>query len=190
MRPNGEPLPTTPTLNNAASDTESLGTAFVCSFNGCTARPFGTQALLDSHAVVHSSTRPFHCSVKDCSRSFKRKIDLTKHGWVHNSSGYSCPFCTDKKREFYRPDNLNDSARRHLSSHHPDKGKDDTTLLQVLPWRRGRVQKAVGDPSISSDVLPTQTGPFGLSVWVHRGLRSVGLDPSGFSSPVGLGLTV
>lgn len=37
---------------------------------------------------------------------------------------------------------------------------------------------------------PTQTGSFGLSVWVHRGLRSVGLDPSGFSSPVGLGLTV
>jgi hypothetical protein len=37
---------------------------------------------------------------------------------------------------------------------------------------------------------PTQTGSFSLSVWVRRGLRSVGLGPSGFSSPVGLGLTV
>lgn len=36
---------------------------------------------------------------------------------------------------------------------------------------------------------PTQTGPSGLAVWAHRGLRSVGPKPSGFSSQVGLGLT-
>ncbi|OAQ58770.1 hypothetical protein VFPBJ_11657 [Purpureocillium lilacinum] len=37
---------------------------------------------------------------------------------------------------------------------------------------------------------PTPTGPSGLSGWAHRGLGSVGLKPCGFSSPVGLGLTV
>jgi hypothetical protein len=37
---------------------------------------------------------------------------------------------------------------------------------------------------------PIQTDPFGLSVWVRRGSRSVGLGLSGFSSPVCLGLTV
>lgn len=168
IRSNGAPLPTTPTLDSAASGTESLGLAFICSFHGCTGRAFETQALLDSHAVVRSSTRPFHCTAKDCPRSFKRKNDLVKHAWVHNSLGYSCPFCTDPKREYYRPDNLqrlvtctfyaphvsaSDSTGRHLRSHHADKGKDDTTLLQVLLRQRGRSQKGVGNPRISSDVL-------------------------------------
>jgi hypothetical protein len=37
---------------------------FQCSYPGCTAQPFQTQYLLNSHANVHSSNRPHYCPVK------------------------------------------------------------------------------------------------------------------------------
>ncbi|KAF7541055.1 hypothetical protein G7Z17_g12053 [Cylindrodendrum hubeiense] len=67
--------------------------AYVCNFTGCTAPPFQTQYLLNSHANVHSSARPHYCSVQGCPRSeggkgFKRKNEMIRHGLVHDSPGY------------------------------------------------------------------------------------------------------
>ncbi|KAK4189573.1 hypothetical protein QBC35DRAFT_138602 [Podospora australis] len=110
--------------------------AYVCKFNGCTAQPFATQYLLNSHANVHSSARPHYCPVKGCPRSeggkgFKRKNEMIRHGLVHESPGYVCPFCPDREHKYPRPDNL----QRHVRVHHVDKDKDDPALREVLSQR-------------------------------------------------------
>jgi hypothetical protein len=69
------------------------------------------QYLLNSHANVHSSNRPHYCPVKGCPRSeggkgFKRKNEMIRHGLVHDSPGYVCPFCPDREHKYPRPDNL------------------------------------------------------------------------------------
>ena len=84
---------------------------YVCKYKGCTAAPFQTQYLLNSHANVHSSNRPHFCPVKGCPRSeggkgFKRKNEMIRHGLVHDSPGYVCPFCPDREHKYPRPDNL------------------------------------------------------------------------------------
>lgn len=84
---------------------------YVCNFTGCNAPPFQTQYLLNSHANVHSSARPHYCPVQGCSRSeggkgFKRKNEMIRHGLVHDSPGYICPFCPDRDHRYPRPDNL------------------------------------------------------------------------------------
>jgi hypothetical protein len=66
---------------------------FKCTYSGCTAAPFQTQYLLNSHANVHSSNRPHFCPVADCPRGpggkgFKRKNEMIRHGLVHQSPGY------------------------------------------------------------------------------------------------------
>ncbi|KAH7038041.1 uncharacterized protein B0I36DRAFT_236298 [Microdochium trichocladiopsis] len=109
---------------------------FVCSFSGCTAAPFQTQYLLNSHANVHSSARPHYCPVKGCPRAeggkgFKRKNEMIRHGLVHESPGYVCPFCPDREHKYPRPDNL----QRHVRVHHVDKDKDDALLRDVLAQR-------------------------------------------------------
>jgi hypothetical protein len=91
--------------------TTSQSGAYVCNFAGCTASPFQTQYLLNSHANVHSSARPHYCSVQGCPRSeggkgFKRKNEMIRHGLVHDSPGYVCPFCPDREHKYPRPDNL------------------------------------------------------------------------------------
>ncbi|PNY24192.1 Uncharacterized protein TCAP_05866 [Tolypocladium capitatum] len=109
---------------------------YICSVSGCTAPPFQTQYLLNSHANVHSSARPHYCPVKGCSRSeggkgFKRKNEMIRHGLVHDSPGYVCPFCPDREHKYPRPDNL----QRHVRVHHVDKDKDDPMLREVLAQR-------------------------------------------------------
>lgn len=84
---------------------------YVCTFEGCKALPFQTQYLLNSHANVHSQARPHYCPVKGCPRSeggkgFKRKNEMIRHGLVHESPGYVCPFCPDREHKYPRPDNL------------------------------------------------------------------------------------
>lgn len=84
---------------------------YVCTVSGCNAPPFQTQYLLNSHANVHSSARPHYCPVPGCSRSeggkgFKRKNEMIRHGLVHDSPGYVCPFCPDRDHKYPRPDNL------------------------------------------------------------------------------------
>ncbi|KAL6235668.1 hypothetical protein BDW75DRAFT_239999 [Aspergillus navahoensis] len=117
---------------NAAAPT---GT-FKCSHPGCTAPPFQTQYLLNSHANVHSQDRPHFCPIEGCSRGpggkgFKRKNEMIRHGLVHNSPGYVCPFCPDQQHKYPRPDNL----QRHVRVHHMDKNKDDPALRHVLAQR-------------------------------------------------------
>jgi hypothetical protein len=84
---------------------------YICPWANCTAAPFQTQYLLNSHANVHSSARPHFCPVKGCNRSeggkgFKRKNEMIRHGLVHESPGYVCPFCPDREHKYPRPDNL------------------------------------------------------------------------------------
>lgn len=117
-------------------DMTSQQGVFVCKFSGCTAAPFQTQYLLNSHANVHSSARPHYCPVGGCLRSeggkgFKRKNEMIRHGLVHESPGYVCPFCPDREHKYPRPDNL----QRHVRVHHPDKDKDDPMLRDVLAQR-------------------------------------------------------
>lgn len=129
--------------------TNSQTGQFACKFGGCGAAPFQTQYLLNSHANVHSSARPHYCPVKDCPRSeggkgFKRKNEMIRHGLVHESPGYVCPFCPDREHKYPRPDNL----QRHVRVHHVDKDKDDPLLREVLAQRpdgpnRGRRRRGV-----------------------------------------------
>lgn len=76
--------------------------------------------LLNSHANVHSSVRPHYCPVKGCPRSeggrgFKRKNEMIRHGLVHDSPGYVCPFCIGPEHKYPRPDNL----QRYRRVKHP-----------------------------------------------------------------------
>ncbi|KAF2132210.1 hypothetical protein P153DRAFT_285819 [Dothidotthia symphoricarpi CBS 119687] len=110
--------------------------SFVCKYSGCTAAPFQTQYLLNSHANVHSQSRPHYCPVDGCPRSeggkgFKRKNEMIRHGLVHQSPGYVCPFCPDREHKYPRPDNL----QRHVRVHHVDRDKDDPKLREVLAQR-------------------------------------------------------
>ena len=64
-----------------------------------------------SHANVHSQSRPHYCPVGGCPRGeggkgFKRKNEMIRHGLVHQSPGYVCPFCPDREHKYPRPDNL------------------------------------------------------------------------------------
>jgi hypothetical protein len=82
--------------------------SYSCTHPGCTAPPFQAQYLLNSHMNVHSTPRPYFCPVKICHRAeggrgFKSKSELIRHGLVHDSSSYTCPFCPGRKRKFIRP---------------------------------------------------------------------------------------
>lgn len=102
---------------------------YKCDVPNCTAGTFQTQYLLkyvyyiacaacqlltgfaSSHKNVHSQSRPHYCPVAGCSRSeggkgFKRKNEMIRHGLVHNSPGYVCPFCPEREHRYPRPDNL------------------------------------------------------------------------------------
>ncbi|KAL8943133.1 MAG: hypothetical protein Q9216_001263 [Gyalolechia sp. 2 TL-2023] len=123
---------------------------FRCSFPSCTAAPFQTQYLLNSHANVHSQNRPHYCPVKTCPRSeggkgFKRKNEMIRHGLVHQSPGYICPFCPEREHKYPRPDNL----QRHVRANHTDKDMNDPQLRDVLAQRseggaRGRRRRFGG----------------------------------------------
>lgn len=79
--------------------------------------------LRSSHKNVHSQSRPHYCPVAGCSRAeggkgFKRKNEMIRHGLVHNSPGYICPFCPEREHRYPRPDNLQrwviiESSRMH-----------------------------------------------------------------------------
>jgi hypothetical protein len=106
---------------------------FQCTHPGCNAQPFQTQYLLNSHATVHSSDRPHYCLVQGCSRGpggqgFKRKNEMKRHGLVHSSPGFICPYCPDREHRYPRPDNL----QRHVRAHHADISPTDPKLREVL----------------------------------------------------------
>ncbi|EEH42966.2 uncharacterized protein PADG_07786 [Paracoccidioides brasiliensis Pb18] len=96
----------------------------------------GYPTPIDSHANVHSQNRPYYCPVKGCPRSeggkgFKRKNEMKRHGLVHDSPGYVCPFCPDQQHTYPRPDNL----QRHVRVHHIDRNREDPELRRVLAQR-------------------------------------------------------
>ncbi|KAF2021957.1 hypothetical protein BU24DRAFT_404888 [Aaosphaeria arxii CBS 175.79] len=132
---------------------------YKCDYPGCTAQSFQTQYLLNSHANVHSQSRPHYCPVQGCLRAeggkgFKRKNEMIRHGLVHASPGYVCPFCPDREHKYPRPDNL----QRHVRVHHVDKHKDDELLREVLSQRpeggpRGRRRRRC--PVLSQKLLPS-----------------------------------
>lgn len=108
--PNDSSAPSQAEQSAANDGTSETGT-YKCTFEGCLARPFQTQYLLNSHANVHSVERPHYCPVPNCPRSktgqgFKRKNEMIRHGFVHKSPGYACPFCPDREHKYPRPDNL------------------------------------------------------------------------------------
>ncbi|KIH92107.1 hypothetical protein SPBR_02330 [Sporothrix brasiliensis 5110] len=142
--PNGQHMPPPPLAHPQQQPqqrpSQPLHTAaqgpYKCEVPGCTAAPFPTQYLLNSHANVHSSARPHYCPVSGCPRSetgkgFKRKNEMIRHGLVHQSPGYVCPFCPDREHKYPRPDNL----QRHVRVHHKEKSKDDPLLRDVLAQR-------------------------------------------------------
>ncbi|KAH7228576.1 uncharacterized protein BKA55DRAFT_545658 [Fusarium redolens] len=154
--------PATSTSINSTSITDRMGIDGIthpqpvsgsntCTVNGCTAAPFHIKYLLNSHMNVHSSVRPHYCPVKGCPRSeggkgFKRKNEMIRHGLVHDSPGYVCPFCPDKEHKYPRPDNL----QRHVRVHHVDKDKDDPQIRDVLAQRPdgpNRDRRRRGPPS-------------------------------------------
>src|ERR1700709_764182 len=93
-----------------------------------------------SHRNVHSSSRPHYCPVPECPRSeggkgFKRKNEMKRHGLVHNSPGYICPFCPEREHRYPRPDNL----QRHVRVHHADVPQTDNRLREVLEKKEGMI---------------------------------------------------
>ncbi|KAH7190443.1 hypothetical protein DER44DRAFT_678846, partial [Fusarium oxysporum] len=75
----------------------------------------------------------FYCPVKgrpssEGGKGFKRKNKTIRHGLVHNSPGYVCPFCPVREHTYPRPDGL----ERDVRVHHANKDKDDPLLRQVL----------------------------------------------------------
>ena len=138
------PLPVSPTrsahslLSPRSIASAGAATVYKCQHPGCHAPPFQTPYLLNSHRNVHSSDRPYFCPRKDCPRSqpgkgFKRKNEMLRHGLVHESPGYVCPFCSPEKEHRYpRPDNL----QRHVKMHHEDVDPEDSRLREVLGQRR------------------------------------------------------
>lgn len=83
---------------------------------------------------------------------------MIRHGLVHDSPGYVCPFCPDREHKYPRPDNLQRyvlsmicqvaikghesyireivlTKNRHVRVHHVDKDKDDIQLRDVLAQR-------------------------------------------------------
>ncbi|EXJ77375.1 hypothetical protein A1O3_09601 [Capronia epimyces CBS 606.96] len=112
--------------------------AYICTHEDCAAAPFPTQYLLNSHTDnMHSNARrPHFCPVGGCPRGpggqgFKRKNELIRHGFMHLSPGYICPFCPDQLHKYPRPDNL----QRHVRAHHSDQDRDDPRLCEALGLR-------------------------------------------------------
>jgi hypothetical protein len=121
IRPTPSPRARTsrPTLSKSNYSSNPRIGGFKCTYAGCTAKPFHTQYLLKSHANVHSSDRRYYCPVKGCPRGeggkgFKRKNEMIRHGLVHESPGYACPYCVDHGRRYPRPDNLQRSVSCHM----------------------------------------------------------------------------
>ncbi|QIW98142.1 hypothetical protein AMS68_003660 [Peltaster fructicola] len=110
---------------------------FKCPYEGCNALPFQTQYLLTSHKNVHSQDRPHYCPVKDCPRGeggkgFKRKNEMIRHGLVHKSPGYVCPFCPEREHKYPRPDNLQSLFAAQISLQPSQSMSHDDCIATTL----------------------------------------------------------
>ena len=75
---------------------------------------------LDSHYLVHTGLKPFHCPVSDCGQSFRQASLLSRHRRLHHDPGYVPPVpgvrpwaCSRCEKTFRREGNL----VRHLQTH-------------------------------------------------------------------------
>ncbi|KEF50860.1 uncharacterized protein A1O9_13089, partial [Exophiala aquamarina CBS 119918] len=98
---------------------------FRCACDGCNAIPCPTQCMLS------------RCSRGVGGQGFKRRNELIRHGLVHNSPGYICPFCANHQYKYPRPDNL----LRHVRAHHKDRDQNDPALRDVLNQTTGRPRR-------------------------------------------------
>ena len=101
--------------------------------------------IRSSHLNVHSQNRPHYCPVKDCNRSeggkgFKRKNEMIRHGLVHQSPGYICPFCPEGEHKYPRPDNLQRYVPRKSLPARP--AYPTTQACSVPSWREGQRRPA------------------------------------------------
>src|SRR5262249_15610087 len=87
VRTESEPRPGLPLEPDGAepdpASPQGPMSTFKCNFPGCSAVPFHTQYLLNSHMNVHSNTRPHFCPVQGCPRGpggqgFKRKNEMIR----------------------------------------------------------------------------------------------------------------
>ncbi|KAJ5573399.1 uncharacterized protein N7459_007826 [Penicillium hispanicum] len=158
----GYPTPTEQIAPGAASERASFSSNpspndvgasgnYKCTHPGCTAAPFQTQYLLNSHANVHSQDRPHFCPVEGCPRGvggkgFKRKNEMMRHGLVHNSPGYVCPFCPDQQHKYPRPDNL----QRYRTTHDSSCGSAWLILLADMSGSITSIKTKTTPPSAKS----------------------------------------
>ena len=75
--------PEEPDPEDALDSAPFASGSYKCTYQGCTAAPFQTQYLLNSHMNVHSNTRTHFCPVKSCPRGpggqgFKRKNEMIR----------------------------------------------------------------------------------------------------------------
>ncbi|KAM3088768.1 hypothetical protein ACMFMG_000397 [Clarireedia jacksonii] len=73
---------------DSISNPQIIG-GYSCLYPGCTAPPFLTQYLLNSHSNIHSLSRPHFCPVKGCPRGegrkgFKSKNQMKRHVFMIN----------------------------------------------------------------------------------------------------------
>lgn len=61
---------------------------YKCLVPRCTAKPFRSKSLLDSHKVVHSDARPYSCPIRGCLQSFNRKNEMRR--WVNLQHTTAC----------------------------------------------------------------------------------------------------
>ena len=86
---------------------------------------------------------------------------MIRHGLVHESPGYICPFCPEREHKYPRPDNLQRYSPqspsladllivcRHVRVNHTGKDMNDPLLREVLAQRseggtRGRRRRLGG----------------------------------------------
>jgi len=120
-----------------------------------------------SHLNVHSSNRPHYCPVEGCQRGeggkgFKRKNEMIRHGLVHNSPGYICPFCPDREHKYPRPDNLQRCFTVHPS---PDlllpNANTVVDTCVCTTSTRTRMTRLCAKSSLNASKDPVNTGDDG-----------------------------
>ena len=71
----------------------------------------GQPSTAYSDASPRDSSTMYYCPVPGCARSeggrgFKRKNEMIRHGLIHESPGYICPFCPEREHKYPRSKNL------------------------------------------------------------------------------------
>ncbi|KAF4956622.1 hypothetical protein FSARC_11527 [Fusarium sarcochroum] len=125
--------------DNSSSNAGETPNTDQCASTSATSTSINSTSITDRTSIdeiTHPEPLSGSYTLKGCPRSeggkgFKRKNELIRHGLVHDSPGYVCPFCPEREHKYPRPDNL----QRHVRVHHVDIDKDDPQLRDVLAQR-------------------------------------------------------